>query len=287
MPKSLEYDVTLWSILLLGKEATPWIYHFILLVSSRRRRLYRCARCATMTAWGCSRHLSYTEAGYRLYTDSDFSRLQQILALKFLGFSLDEIQHCLQVGPTRLQEALAMQRTMMLEKREQLDTIIQALDETGKLLQSNEQDWEAIIAVIRVIHMQESNDWRKKYFSDEQLNQMEEWNNRYFTEEQRQKLAEWGKHYSEEDQLRAQSRWGAVIAELKRLVSTGADPASPEAQALASPMAQPRLAVHARRRRYHPKPEKHVQQHSRSTQRNSTLSSPLQQRRGSVPASSY
>ena len=177
---------------------------------------------------------SYTEAGYRLYTDSDFSRLQQILALKFLGFSLDEIQHCLQVGPTRLQEALAMQRTMMLEKREQLDTIIQALDETGKLLQSNEQDWEAIIAVIRVIHMQESNDWRKKYFSDEQLNQMEEWNNRYFTEEQRQKLAEWGKHYSEQDQLRAQSQWSEVIAELKRLVAAGADPASPEAQALAS-----------------------------------------------------
>ncbi len=34
----------------------------------------------------------YTEAGYRLYTDSDLSRLQQILALKFLGFSLEEIQ---------------------------------------------------------------------------------------------------------------------------------------------------------------------------------------------------
>lgn len=31
---------------------------------------------------------SYTEAGYRLYTDTDFLRLQQILALKFLGFSL-------------------------------------------------------------------------------------------------------------------------------------------------------------------------------------------------------
>jgi DNA-binding transcriptional MerR regulator len=42
----------------------------------------------------------YTEAGYRLYTDADLLRLQQILALKFLGFSLEEIKHCLQIGPT-------------------------------------------------------------------------------------------------------------------------------------------------------------------------------------------
>ncbi len=34
----------------------------------------------------------YTEAGYRLYTDEDLSSLQQILALKFLGFSLEEIK---------------------------------------------------------------------------------------------------------------------------------------------------------------------------------------------------
>ena len=33
-----------------------------------------------------------TEAGYRLYTDSDFAKLQKILSLKYLGFSLDEIR---------------------------------------------------------------------------------------------------------------------------------------------------------------------------------------------------
>ena len=63
----------------------------------------------------------YTEAGYRLYTDRDFLRLQQILALKFLGFSLDDIKRCLQVGPTVLQEALALQKAMMQERRQQLE----------------------------------------------------------------------------------------------------------------------------------------------------------------------
>ena len=32
-----------------------------------------------------------SEAGYRLYTDEDFGRLQRILCLKYLGFSLEEI----------------------------------------------------------------------------------------------------------------------------------------------------------------------------------------------------
>ena len=34
-----------------------------------------------------------TEEGVRFYTDSDFTRLQQILLLKYLGFSLEEIKN--------------------------------------------------------------------------------------------------------------------------------------------------------------------------------------------------
>ena len=33
-----------------------------------------------------------SEAGYRFYTDADFVRLQKILSLKYLGFSLEEIR---------------------------------------------------------------------------------------------------------------------------------------------------------------------------------------------------
>ena len=174
----------------------------------------------------------YTEAGYRLYTDADFLRLQQILALKFLGFSLDEIKHYLCIGPTILKESLALQRIMMQEKREQLDAVIAAIDETEKLLQTNSQDWEPIVRVIQVIQMTQSNDWRKKYLTEEQLQQMEELSKKSYTAEDRQKLAEWGKNWTEEDQRIASQRWGAAIAELQRLVSQGADPASPAAQAL-------------------------------------------------------
>jgi MerR family transcriptional regulator, thiopeptide resistance regulator len=176
---------------------------------------------------------SYTEAGYRLYTEADFSRLQQILALKFLGFSLEEIKQCLQVGPTILQESLALQKSMMQEKKEQLEAIISAIDETEKLLQANTQDWEAIVRVIQVMQMQQTNDWRKKYFTEEQLQKMEELSKRAYTEEDRKKLAEWGKNWSEEDQRIADRKWSELFVELKRLVSAGQDPGSPEAQTLA------------------------------------------------------
>jgi MerR family transcriptional regulator, thiopeptide resistance regulator len=175
---------------------------------------------------------SYTEAGYRLYTETDLSRLQQILALKFLGFSLEEIRQCLQIGPTVLQESLALQKAMMQEKRVQLDAIIKAIDETEVLLQANHQDWDSIVRVIQVIQMTQSNDWRKKYFTDEQLQQAEALNKQYYTDEQRQKLAEWGKDFSEEDQRVATQRWNTVIAELQRLVAVDTDPVGAEAQAL-------------------------------------------------------
>jgi len=174
----------------------------------------------------------HTEAGYRLYTDADFFRLQQILALKFLGFSLEEIKHCLQIGPTILQESLALQKAMMQEKRAQLDAIIQAIDETEELLQTNQQDWESIVRVIQVMQMTQTNDWRRKYFTEEQMRQMEELSNKSYSEEQRQKLAEWGKDWSEEDQHIATQKWSEVIATLKRLVAEGQDPAGAEAQAL-------------------------------------------------------
>ena len=37
-----------------------------------------------------------SESGARFYTDTDFARLQQILLLKYLGFSLEDIRELIQ-----------------------------------------------------------------------------------------------------------------------------------------------------------------------------------------------
>src|SRR5438128_10142424 len=95
-PKPLDYNVTSYSILRVRKEEhlDSHFYHTGQFaqkadVSVRTLRYY--------DKVGLLSPSYYTEAGYRLYTDTDFSRLQQILALKFLGFSLREINQCLRI----------------------------------------------------------------------------------------------------------------------------------------------------------------------------------------------
>jgi DNA-binding transcriptional MerR regulator len=174
----------------------------------------------------------YTESGYRLYTDEDLANLQNILALKFLGFSLEEIRVLLQTGPRGLQEVLVQQKAMMKEKRAQIDAIIRAIEETEKLLQAGQCDWESIIRVIRVIQMEQKKDWVNKYFTPEQRKKMEELSRKSYSEEAQRKMAEWGE-WTEEDQKRVDQQYAYIGKELKRLVAEGANPANPEAQAIA------------------------------------------------------
>jgi DNA-binding transcriptional MerR regulator len=173
----------------------------------------------------------YTEAGYRLYSDDDLLTLQQILALKFLGFSLEEIKGCLRSGPQRLQEVLALQKMMMYERRVQLDSIIQALGETEKLLQERQCDWNAIVRVIRVLQMEQNKEWVNKYFTPEQQQVMKQLSEQSYSPAAKQKMAQ-RSEWTEENQRRADQQWGAVQAEVRHLTAEGVDPASPEAQAV-------------------------------------------------------
>ena len=175
----------------------------------------------------------YTEAGHRLYSDGDLWSLQQVLALKFLGFSLEEIKVCLQTDPKRLQETLATQKAMMREKRCQLDAVIQAIEKAETLLRSNQGDWESLVNVIQVMQMEQNKEWVNTYLTPEQQQKMAELSSKSYSPAAAQKLAEWGKNWTEEDQERASQQWDAVFAELRRLVAEGKDPTSPEGQALA------------------------------------------------------
>ena len=65
-----------------------------------------------------------TEAGYRLYCLRDLERLEQIVALKFLGIPLKQIRQMFQHGTNEMSESLRMQRRVLEEKRRLLvDTL--------------------------------------------------------------------------------------------------------------------------------------------------------------------
>jgi DNA-binding transcriptional MerR regulator len=177
---------------------------------------------------------AYSQAGYRLYSDQDFPRLQQILALKYLGFSLEEIRRCLDGNPRRFKRALAVQKAMLLERKIHLEAILAAIERTDALLDGPVQDWEPIIKIMEVMQMNDKQEWIKKYFSDEQAQKMAELSEAAYTDADRQKLAEWGQGWSEADQVEASRRWDELYQQAKSLADAGKDPAGEEAQALAS-----------------------------------------------------
>jgi DNA-binding transcriptional MerR regulator len=85
-----------------------------------------------------------TEAGYRLHGDRDLVRLQQMLALKFIGFPLREIRRILKWDAKDLARALHRQRTTIREKRRLLDLAAQANERAEKAAASGEPaDWGA------------------------------------------------------------------------------------------------------------------------------------------------
>jgi DNA-binding transcriptional MerR regulator len=173
-----------------------------------------------------------TEAGYRLYSDADLVRLQQILALKFLGFPLDEIKAVLGAPPLGLREAFAQQRAMLHDRRNRLDAVIEAIEHAEDALAENGGDWDHIVNVIRAFQMdQNSNDWATRYFNEEQLKRMQELSEQSYSESARAKLA--SRTWTAEDQKGVDEQYNALYAGVRQAVAAGSQPDSPEAQALA------------------------------------------------------
>ncbi|MDA3935984.1 MAG: MerR family transcriptional regulator [Actinomycetota bacterium] len=69
-----------------------------------------------------------SEAGYRLYNDSDLERLQQVLFFRELGFALDVIAGLMKEPGFDRESALLMQRELLSERASQLHAMIQAID---------------------------------------------------------------------------------------------------------------------------------------------------------------
>lgn len=169
-------------------------------------------------------------SGHRLYSDEDLITLQKILAMKLLGFTLAEIKAYLSAGPRELPGALAQQRAMLLERRDQLDRAIRTIDDVDTRLREGEWSWEALLRVIEVMQMNEDRTWVQKHLTAEQLEAMAEIGARSYSPEAARKLA--ARTWTEEDQTRVSRDWAEVFAEAERLASTNADAAGPEAQAL-------------------------------------------------------
>lgn len=99
------------------------------------------------------------EKGARFYTDSDFARLQQILLLKYLGFSLDEIRELTidDGGSSYLLNSLYLQQKLVEDRMEQMQQVYKAIGETTQALEENGSvDWKRMLDLIHLTSMEDS-----------------------------------------------------------------------------------------------------------------------------------
>lgn len=100
---------------------------------------------------------SVSEAGYRLYTDEDFAKLQRILTLKYLGLSLEDIFMSMMNDRDSdyLKKSLDVQMEIVKNKISHMLLIEKSIHEAKKMIEENDQfDWSKIINIITVLNME-------------------------------------------------------------------------------------------------------------------------------------
>lgn len=85
-----------------------------------------------------------TDSGYRIYSDNNLEKLQQIMFFKELGFPLKKIKKIMGSPTFNQQEALELHYKMLLGKRDQLDKMIDTVEKTirhtkGEIQMSNKE----------------------------------------------------------------------------------------------------------------------------------------------------
>jgi MerR family transcriptional regulator, thiopeptide resistance regulator len=148
--------------------------------------------------------------GYRMYAETDLERLEQIIALKFLGVPLKQIKIVLDRPARALSETLRLQRRALEEKQELLSRAIRTIRVAEKAIERGKAADPAVLKrVIEVIDMQNDIEVMKKYYSTEEA---------------------WEKHrrFYEEGPSR---EWQELYRDINAVL--GEDPAGPMAQTLA------------------------------------------------------
>ena len=156
-----------------------------------------------------------TGSGYRLYGRRELERLEQIVALKFIGIPLKRIKAMLDRDTNALADALRMQRTVLEEKRRLLDHAIQAIRAAEQsFADGGRPDTLVLKNIIEVIEMQNDTNWSEKYYSPEA----------------RAKIQERQREWTPELQAQTTKAWLDLFREVEAALEM--DPASEHAQAL-------------------------------------------------------
>ena len=151
-------------------------------------------------------------AGYRLYGAGELRRLQHVVSLKALGFSLAEIRSCLDADAPSLGQALLRQVGRLREAVVRQQELVQRLEHVARqALHGETIDAETLLSSIEASTVME----------------------KYFTPEQMQSIQQRGQELGPERIRAVEQAWPDVIAGMRAAMELAKDPASAEVQALA------------------------------------------------------
>jgi MerR family transcriptional regulator, thiopeptide resistance regulator len=153
-----------------------------------------------------------TDAGYRVYSEEDVMRLQQIVSLRQIGFSLDQIRDCLQQEQFS-PDQVVQQHLARLKEQMALQQQLQAqLEAISARLQATEiipiQEFIQLIEVTTMI-------------------------GKYYTPEQQDSLNARAEQIGQARIEQVQAEWQDLIEQARTEMAKGTDPASESVQALA------------------------------------------------------
>jgi DNA-binding transcriptional MerR regulator len=153
-----------------------------------------------------------TGSGHRLYTAGDIARLQQVLSLRQLGFSLAEIRGWLRRPDYSPRGVIQLHLERLRGQVEQLQRLCRRLEAIAAHLDTAEEVSVAeLTTTIEVMTMFE----------------------KYYTPEQMEEIKERGRQVGEERIRQVESEWPQLIAEVRAEMEKGTPAADPRVQQLA------------------------------------------------------
>ncbi len=155
-----------------------------------------------------------SEGGRRLYTDKDLVMLHQIISLKSLGFSLDDIKHCLisLETPTDVANALTKQADSIKTKIEQLTASLAAIEQLKEeVLQMQTVNFKKYADIIVNLQMKNDSYYLIKRFDDDTLDYIRH-------------------HFNKESGLNFMDRFNRLSDEIIELQKANVSPESEQCQ---------------------------------------------------------
>lgn len=107
----------------------------------------------------------YSESGYRLYDDESAERLQKIVMLRFLDFSIDQISEMMKEENFNVRESLYEQEKLLIEKKEHIQRILDAVKKAEAA--PDDRLWDNLLRIIEITKEREYVD--TQYINEDNL----------------------------------------------------------------------------------------------------------------------